>query len=122
LYLQRLNNPGHAVHLPLGQWVTGEITTTAQYDTYTFTMESSGTIRLEVEQVEPAANDWIEPQYTVFQPNGDLADPQQCDGESNSPINVQCNLPSAGRYMVRIAARRWLKTGPYKVRVSRVAP
>ncbi len=95
LYLQRLNNPGNANGINLGETLTGAIDTPAEMDTYIFSV--SGSTSVLVRMTKSSSSDSIWPGIRVYSPLGVI----RCEDYSSSTVEItSCSLPSAGTYTI----------------------
>jgi hypothetical protein len=120
LFLQRLNNPGLATHLPFDQSATGELTTTGVLTTtaqrVTYTLTTTDTARLDI-IVKRTSGD-LEPQIQMFQPDGNLL--LDCDGDDVENVEISCKPTVVGTYTILIYARNSGPTkGAYILKIAR---
>jgi PKD repeat protein len=107
LYLQRTNNPGHAVPLAFGETKTESITQVAQMNNYTFPATAGDTIYTRMH------SSWIDgSQIRLYAPNGTML---ASSGGSIDRYTTEITkiLPSTGTYTLLVGDYTGDNTGTY---------
>jgi len=97
LYLQRLNNPGHAAPIGFAQTLDGSIQPSVQMDAYTFTAAAGDRAHLKMTRDGAAAGFY--PAIRLYGPDGAKLCEAGSDGGAVAEI-ADCGLTDGGRYSI----------------------
>jgi hypothetical protein len=106
LFLQRLNNPGSATALPLGQTTTGAISLLAEMHTYTFAAEAGQSVLVRMSD----GNYYFDPEVRLYGPDGSLLSANWSSGDA---VEITQRLPITGTYAICAGDYGGTDTGNY---------
>ena len=113
LYVQRLNDPGNAVHLSYGQMSSGAVVLPGEMDTYTFDAGAGDVVQAGVSRA--SGNLW--PKIRLYDPDGGLLQTEY--GPTHAELSA--TLLSAGTYVILVSdGFNGTYTGSYEVGVQKI--